>query len=50
MAEDSAASKTEQPTAERLREARRKGKTPQSQDFPKVATLFVFLLLIYAMG
>ncbi|MCX5683578.1 MAG: EscU/YscU/HrcU family type III secretion system export apparatus switch protein [Planctomycetota bacterium] len=46
MADASASEKTEPPTAERLRKARRDGQVPQSQELPSVLMLVALLLAI----
>ena len=52
MAEQSAAERTEQPTAKKLTEARGKGQVPQSQELPAAVMLAVMMgaLAIWAPG
>ncbi len=49
MAEQ-AANKTEQPTADRLRDARREGRVANSQELPSVAILCAFLFVLQFYG
>jgi type III secretion protein U len=46
---DSSGEKTEQPTAKRLRDARRDGDVPKSQDLTHTVTMLVWTLLIAGM-
>ena len=46
MPERPAAEKTEQPTQRRLKKAREKGQTPQSQELPSVVSLIILVMMI----
>ncbi len=50
MAESDKHSKTEQPTAKKLEEARKKGPPPLSRDMTSTVTLLVSIITLYTLG
>jgi len=50
MAEAPAQERTEQPTPERLRDARKEGRIPQSRELPSALLIAVFLVVLAVMG
>ena len=50
MPEQSAAERTEKPTARRLQKARAKGQLPQSQELTSVVTLLVLVAMVALLG
>jgi len=50
MAEDSGLDKTEQPTAKRITDARKKGQIPRSKELDVFVSLMVAVIMLFYFG